>query len=231
MVNCFSMKKVVPIVVAALLCVGSYIFLSPQARADESESASLREIVAVNGDDLSSVSIEGMAAAIDKLIEDDPNLALSSNPYDYIRDGRNEYYNSIVSLGVKVLPRLEAILNESSNNGLEEYLIALAIEDIAGTNTQAILKDDPLPMTAKEFAQSWEDIKSSAPQEIEELVSSEGLSAEEKLAALDSYGVLAVSQLNALYENGELPADLVAAMASDADKWSISEDAIEPTQK
>lgn len=55
--------------------------------------------------------------------------ALSSNPYDYIKN--NDNYNKIVSLGTDALDIIKKKIDESNENGLKEYILAAAANDIA----------------------------------------------------------------------------------------------------
>jgi hypothetical protein len=66
----------------------------------------------------------------------DSNISLSSNPYDYIKnaDGK-ENYQYIVGQGKKSLGYMLAKFESSSNNGLEEYIMAIACSEI--------LKEEP----------------------------------------------------------------------------------------
>ncbi|RCX17533.1 hypothetical protein DFR58_10779 [Anaerobacterium chartisolvens] len=52
----------------------------------------------------------------------------SSNPYDYIKN--NENYTFIITNGSKSLNYMLKAFSESSNDGLQEYIMALACSEI-----------------------------------------------------------------------------------------------------
>ena len=61
----------------------------------------------------------------------DSRASLSSNPYDYIKDGdSNEDYKYIVSQGEKSLNYMLSKFANSNDNGLEEYIMAIACSEI-----------------------------------------------------------------------------------------------------
>lgn len=55
--------------------------------------------------------------------------SFSSSPYTYIKDSKD--FENIVALGNPALPILKKMLDESNNNGLIEYIYAIAIEKIS----------------------------------------------------------------------------------------------------
>ena len=87
---------------------------------------------------------------IDSIREISPELAMSSNPYDYIKN--NENYDKLVALGKDAIPELgKRIVNGS--NGLYEYMLAAAIEDISDRNVYNETGIDWA--TANEFVTAW----------------------------------------------------------------------------
>lgn len=84
-----------------------------------------------------------------KQYERDP-LASSSNPYDYIKD--NSEFNNLVDIGPDALSVIKKRVDESSENGLKEYILAIAAEKIAKVD----LKGDNFGWaTAKEWSGKW----------------------------------------------------------------------------
>lgn len=66
----------------------------------------------------------------------DSMVALSSNPYDYIKDREsNEDYKYIISQGEKALNYMLKRFEKSNNNGLEEYIMAIACSEILEENS------------------------------------------------------------------------------------------------
>lgn len=61
----------------------------------------------------------------------DSKVQLSSNPYDYIKDkNSNEDYKYIVSHGEKSLNYMLKKFASNNNDGLEEYVMAIACSEI-----------------------------------------------------------------------------------------------------
>jgi hypothetical protein len=56
----------------------------------------------------------------------------SSNPYDHVKN--NVHFDNIVALGIDALPLLKAKISNSDKNGLREYILAIAAEEIAKVN-------------------------------------------------------------------------------------------------
>ena len=77
-------------------------------------------------------NINNMMDKIEKGANSDLNTQLSSNPYDYAKD--NEYFQNIVDMGYPALSLIEETISKSQNNGLREYLLAIAAEEIAKVN-------------------------------------------------------------------------------------------------
>ena len=60
--------------------------------------------------------------------------ALSSNPYDYIKDSKE--YKNIVSQGEKGIKEILAKFEASNENGLKEYIMAAACAEILGEDIE-----------------------------------------------------------------------------------------------
>ena len=68
----------------------------------------------------------------------DSIVSLSSNPYDYIETPNgNEYYKFIVSQGERSLNYMLEKFAGNSDNGLKEYIMAIACSEILGENTDS----------------------------------------------------------------------------------------------
>lgn len=148
------------------------------------------------------LNLEGIDESIQNEVSNRTKLALSSNPYDYIAD--NTYYNSIIDIGVPALAELEDTLKRSEQNGLNEYILAIAIEEISRANVNAILGNvDYGWENAKEFLSEWTDIKLSATNNVESIIQSKTLTEEEKLMKVKDYGILAVPAINSYLSTSE----------------------------
>ena len=96
-------------------------------------------------------SIASMESQVDanmaKILRAD--MPYSSNPYYYIKN--NADFHNIVQLGQDVLPILQDKIKNSENDGLQEYILAIAIERIAQTNLK--MSKETTWETAKGFTQ------------------------------------------------------------------------------
>jgi hypothetical protein len=196
-------------VVAILLLVVIgvlYLSINRADAADEKRASVINDVAAdeVVVDEAFVISIEAMDDSIERTMDEDHLLGLSSNPYDYISDGKNEYYNKIVALGPAALPELEAALFASEESGLAEYLLAVAIEEVAQADVRSIERWG----TAEEFRGLWFDIKQTIPERVDAIVQSGDLNAGEKIEQLSVYGVLALPELDRVIQEGGIAEEL-----------------------
>lgn len=151
-----------------------------------------------------SDNMEKIDKSIQREIREQTDLSFSSNPYDYIQN--SEYYDNVVKLGVAALPELENMLKTSENNGLNEYIIAIAIEEISHADVNAILEnpDGCGWENAKEFSGEWAKIKAEANVRVEKIIQSNALENKEKAALISDYGVLAVPVMEQYISNNKM---------------------------
>jgi len=90
--------------------------------------------------------IETLSIDIGNIISNNPSLGLSSNPYDYIHYS-DEYIN-IVKMGIDALSEIVKIIKNSPNNRLDEYILAIAAEEI--------INNDSKKINLKNTYQKWE---------------------------------------------------------------------------
>lgn len=157
---------------------------------------------------------DGLVMEVTEYVKEHPSLSranvnkvehtFSSNPYDYIQN--SEYYDNVVKLGVAALPELENMLKTSENNGLNEYIIAIAIEEISHADVNAILEnpDGCGWENAKEFSGEWAKIKAEANVRVEKIIQSNALENKEKAALISDYGVLAVPVMEQYISNNKM---------------------------
>lgn len=113
------------------------------------------------------------------------------DPYDYVRD--NKDYSDLVAKGQSILPDLESALDASPNDGLVAYMIAIAIEDITGTDIRtdfAVSWDTP-----NTFLDAWGSFVESVPDQIVTILDSDDTKSG-KVEKLKKYGVLAIPTLD-----------------------------------
>lgn len=139
-----------------------------------------------------------IAQKINKEITLSTELSTSSNPYDYIQD--NPEFNEIISLGNDALPYLQERLSQSENNGLQEYIVAIAIERIARVDLKK--KDSIQWETAKEFNSKWKKHLSSIPTAVDEISSNSKISPDEKRILLSGLGTPAIPFILDKIESG-----------------------------
>ncbi|MDK8183278.1 hypothetical protein [Paenibacillus sp. UMB4589-SE434] len=112
---------------------------------------------------------------------------LHSNPYDYTRN--SVPFSHILKLGHAALPILQDKLSANKENGLKQYIIAIAIEDIA----QVKLKSTSSASwdTGKEFLTEWRQHLQHIPQRVAVIVNSKA-NKEKKAVQLIQLGLPAI---------------------------------------
>lgn len=94
-------------------------------------------IVLVTSIGCHSTQEENIEKMIDQKLESivaNSSVAASSNPYDYIKD--NKDYEYIIAQGDRALQYLLQRFKETSENGLKEYIMAMACSEILGENQE-----------------------------------------------------------------------------------------------
>jgi len=77
---------------------------------------------------------ESLLAMVDEMTKpnpDNPNLAVSSNPYDYIA-AHQDIYDELVSGGQNTVDIFAGILTNSNEFGLDKYIMAAVCAQITG---------------------------------------------------------------------------------------------------
>ena len=82
----------------------------------------------INLSELSVFRITSYNVCYTKLLRN-PQLSASSNPYEYIQNNKN--FNDLVNLGTDALPVIAEKIMNSNDDGLKEYILAIAAEKIA----------------------------------------------------------------------------------------------------
>jgi len=168
------------------------------------------------------VSRESLSSSIEKSMENDPSLRFSSNPYDFIKDGKNEYFNELIARGPDVLPDLEDALYGSEENGLEEFLLALAIEEVSQVDVTAIESDPFAYSNTIEFRKMWSTIRQETPERVIAIVNSKEMNDDEKMEQLGAYGILAVPTLEKMVLAGELDNKLLERVEDRIESFDLS---------
>ncbi|MDO3410384.1 hypothetical protein QWJ34_11480 [Saccharibacillus sp. CPCC 101409] len=187
------MKKI-SFVVLGLFCLS---FILTSVFNKQSANTALAEQV-----DTNMVAIQ---ETINKEVELRSEIAMSSNPYDYIKD--NEDFENIVSLGNDALPVLQSKIQQSPNDGLQEYILAIAIEEISKTD----LKKNPSTewISAKDFEGEWKNFLKEIPSKVD-IISKSSEASSDKVNGLLELGTPAIPFIIDKVEEGNK--DLLPAL-------------------
>lgn len=160
-------------------------------------------------------TMDKVMAEIEEKTREDVSYSASSNPYHYT-DG--SYFSELVALGPKALPSIEKAIANSTENGLREYLFAIAAEEIAQTN---IRNYDCEWSNAKGFLDAWGNYLEKVDSLVDEIIARES---ENQLSELKSLGLPAVPKIAEEINNGK--AQLIPALESIAADVGIDADTI-----
>jgi hypothetical protein len=145
------------------------------------------------------VTMQEVSAQIDKSMNLDGQyyvnglpLGLSSNPYDYV--AANSEFNKLVAMGEDaILPIEKALADENAYSGLERYILAIALEDIAKVNLKNYATYQW--QDSDSFLTSWLQMKADVADEVPRIMSNTQLSRQEKWAEITKFGTFAVEPL------------------------------------
>jgi hypothetical protein len=106
--------------------------------------------------------LSDMIIEFNNQIKENPSIMRSSNPYKFIEN--NSAYEGITRLGYEALPIINEKIEKSENNGLQEYILAIAAEQIASVD----LKGESFNWdTGKGWAREWKKHLTKLPKEFE----------------------------------------------------------------
>jgi hypothetical protein len=144
---------------------------------------------------------------IDELIKSNDQMAMSSNPYDYIKNSQD--YEDIVGTGVKAVKPLYDMLYKSPDAGLYEYILALAIEDI--TAQEYVYNVDYGWKNSLEFRMCYEMKVNNSTTQFERIMNTGELTEDEKIQSITELGVFAVDCLLDEYDKDDslLPKNVI----------------------
>lgn len=133
----------------------------------------------------------------DKYLVNGMPLAMSSNPYDYIKD--NEEYDKLIELGTESIDELYKLQQDTEKyDSFQRYIIAIAIEDI--TKTDLKQSSDYFWEDADSFSEKWDNFESDAEKNVLQILEDESLTSNEKIENICFYGTLAEDALNQIDE-------------------------------
>ena len=143
----------------------------------------------VYADKVVRVDLEKIHESIEKEFKN--NSLSDSSPFSHIEN--NEYYDEIIELGVAALPELENELQSSDISGLDEYIMALAMSEISGTDVSLITKGESYSWSnAKQFLAEWKATKELVEIDITMLLMMDNMTEKELRNKISPYGVLAI---------------------------------------
>ena len=178
------MKKIISsIISSAIVCCFLIVFVASNVFATTIEIKS-------NLNKLTDIIIENALK--------NPTIVMSSNPYDYIN---NQYYDKIVDLGSKALPVIKKEIEKSKENGLREYILAIAAEEIVKVNLKEGRDSKTRWASAKDFVPQWHEYLISIPNNVKQVVSS-NISNQEKIEKLIKFGKPAIPFIMDEIESG-----------------------------
>lgn len=160
--------------------------------------------------------------SINKTIMTNPKVAISSNPYKYIEN--DIHFDNIVLLGNKALPVLVQKIKHSDQNGLAEYILAIATEKIAKVNLK---KDNWEWRDAKGFVDSWDTHLAKIPHAVNE-ISGSTKAAAEKINELTDLGTPAIPYILDEIEKGNI--DVIPAIEALTDNQLEIGNDVDPVQ-
>jgi len=144
-------------------------------------------------------SMDGVRTYIFDLMRSNPQKALESNPYVYVGPD-NQYYRNIVNIRSPALQYLRNKIAESKNDGLEEYILAIAMEEIAKVNLKGENQSYHWSH-AKGFVPVWDQHLKNIPKNVDSIVSS-NIPNMEKFNKLNKLGTPAIPYIMDKIEEG-----------------------------
>lgn len=180
-----SIFFVLLIVLSVLAIAGGIVLFSKPTKVEAQVDSTINDFIKQMND---RTYLEG------KVLENGMPLAMSSNPYDYIKD--NEEFDKIIALGMDALPELVQIQKDTNKyDNFERYLIAIAIEEISKTDLKAY--DEFAWDQANVFSKKWAKFEMEATACVQTIVNDEKSNDSEKLSQLAKYGMLSLKVMDA----------------------------------
>ncbi|MFB5266024.1 hypothetical protein ACE41H_04375 [Paenibacillus enshidis] len=168
----------ISVVIATIVIIGSLSSCSKgQVDVDERVYSSINKI---------QQSINNPASS---------EISANSNPYDYVKN--NEDFEAIIALGVAALPELKQLLDNSEQDGLIEYIYAIALEQISKVD----MRKETDWNTGKEFLKIYTAYLKEIPNKVKR-IANEPISDTEKVDQLKALGTPAIPYLFEVIDSG-----------------------------
>lgn len=181
-------KRIVSAAIVCVLVVAAYL-VSGYGNAETVKRSQARTVEDI---------IRDMNESVNKTMEQDPSIGLSGNPYDYVEG--NQYFDELVERGLYGVPAMMQSLKQSQYDGLTEYLIVIAIEEVTETDLKstAYAWND-----AKSFVEQFEQVSDDRIALVQEALDTN--KTEASLAKeLEPYGVIGMEALNEIEQDTTL---------------------------
>ncbi len=138
-----------------------------------------------------------MMEEINTMIKNADENMMSSNPYDYID---NQYFDNITNRGISALPIITKQIASSESNGLREYILAIAAEEISNThlNQENVYNWS----NGKEWLNEWNIYLRSIPTKVDYIVNDTENTIEDKKLALNNIGVMGLPYIKDAIDAG-----------------------------
>lgn len=131
------MSSLLRFTLAIVVMIAAAVCLMACARQDQPSKARMKELVRSD--------IDRVMSDIDAATKEDPSIGLSSNPFDYV--GISPAMQRLVDRGAAALEPIVEEIESSPDNGLREYLLAIA--------GRSIYRDKTAFSTGKEWAAGY----------------------------------------------------------------------------
>jgi len=132
--------------------------------------------------------VQKLNKEIEVKITQNPQLSYSSNPYDYING--SVAYEELVKCDPNIIPSLINKISTSNNDGLIEYILSIAAEEIMKVDIKTIENGKYKWSEAKGMVKSLINLSRDMEKNID-LITSSDLTKEEKKNQIDKLGILA----------------------------------------
>lgn len=178
-------KKIITVCGIGIACVAAVCVLlwNTKQPAKTVEAESVSEI------------IREMSDIVEEKIESNPKVKFSSNPYDYIED--NEAYDKLVQKGVSAVSEMLSYMETSGEDGLNDYLIAAAVEEIL----ECSLKEtDYAWEDADSFLNQWEKMLGNREKIVKDAMEN-GKTESEIIKELQPYGLVAMETIEKMQDD------------------------------
>lgn len=145
-----------------------------------------------------NTNLNSLMEEINVMIENSDEKMFSSDPYDYID---SIYFDNIVNRGIAALPAIVDEIDKAEKNGLREYILAIAAEEIS----KKYLSGENVYKWAngKEWLSEWNIFLRNIPIRVDYIINDTESTIEEKEAALYELGIMSLPYIKDAVDKGK----------------------------